>query len=314
MDNSSIEGFTGNEFYNLDNSDYLLDVNTITDNNIINESMNDSTCQINNNRNNTQYNTDNIQYNTDNRNNNNTQYNTDNTQYNTDNRNNTQCQINIEDTTNIQYNTDNDKLKTNSRKDTNNKIENIDILKILENDEFYDPSKNIKINNKDIDAIIHNLLFIENEFIQDIKIKNIIKINNYPNFDDIISLYFNRYNKIIDSFDMHKYLILFFNIIYILILIYIFIGWASPYNLLLYHIIISVLFLILFENKENSSPFKTLLKLLYNKDIDLLPFNYKIFKNIILVFVFISFMGLLNKKYIFFVVLQNIITKLSKFN
>ena len=282
MDNSLIEGFTQNNYYNLDNDNFLLDNNTVTDNNyIINESMNESSCQMN--MNNTENNINNSQCQMNNTENN---------------INNSQCQMN--------------KSETNSKGD--NKLENNDILKILENDEFYDPSNNIKINNKDIDAIIYNLVFIENEFIQDIKNKNIVKINSYPNIDEIITLYFERYKNILNSFNIHKYFIYFLNIIYFFIIIYIFIGWASPYNLLLYHIIVSILFLILFENKKKSSPFRIILELIYKKDINLLPFNYILLKKIILLLVLISFIGLLNKKYTFFLFLKNIITILSKYN
>jgi len=302
MDNSLIEGFTeNNNYYNLDNDNF-------PDNDInykINDSMLNSTCE-------SRVNIQDLD-------------NSENHSLNNIENNNLKCNAEEASTVHFEQNLkcnhlnnieeNSEETSSDNKKNNNTKLENKDILKILESDDFYDPKKKININNEDINKIIHNLILIENDFIQDIKNKNIINTNDYPNIDDILSLYINRYNNIINSFgDTSKYLIYILNIIYLILIIYIFIGWASPYNLLLYHIIISILFLILFENKHNSSPFSIILKFLFNKDVNLLPFNYTLFKNIILLLVIISFIGLLNKDYTFFLFLKKIITNLSIYN
>ena len=132
--------------------------------------------------------------------------------------------------------------------------------------------------------------------------------------NNIITLFYNKYKDNINSINSKKYIFYIINIIYCLFLFYILIGWISPYKLLVYYIMISTVFLIIFENKNNHSPLQILIKYIFNKNINIFPISYSLFKKTILIFILISFIGLIKKEYSVFSLLSNLISTLSKYH
>ena len=155
---------------------------------------------------------------------------------------------------------------------------------------------------------------MENDFIQDIKKNNFLSSNIYPEFNNIFNLYYSKYKENINSINSKKYLFYFLNIVYCLLVFYILIGWMSPYQLLVYYIIFSTIFLIIFENKYNYSPLQLIVKYFFNKNFEMIPISYHIFKKTIIIFILISFIGLIKKEYSVFSFLSKIITNLSKYH
>ena len=172
------------------------------------------------------------------------------------------------------------------------------MIDLLEDDEFYKPTKTKN----------------ENMFIKDLKSSNILKKNKYPNLDYLLELYLNNFTKQLENFNSFSIIIVILIILYFILLIYLLTGWLSPNNILVYHIVSSIIFLILFENENNFNPLNLLLDNIFNKTIYLFSISYETLKNIILVLTFVSFIQLLEPKLSLFSMIKKLILYLDKFN
>ena len=75
-----------------------------------------------------------------------------------------------------------------------------------------------------------------------------------------------------------------------------------------------MIYFLSLENKYNNSIYTQFIKYLFNFNINILPFNYKLTKKIILFFILISFFSLFNKNISFFNLLKQIILSLDIYN
>ena len=187
-------------------------------------------------------------------------------------------------------------IKSNDIKSNNCKIKD-NKFKEFEEEEFYIP------DNKEDNT---NYIFIND-------IKDYLEINNYPNFNLLIKLYINKFKFDISKLN-NKIGLYFITIIYILFILFILFGWLLPTNLLNYYILVCILFLLSLENTENYSMYNKIIKYFYNKNIVILPFSYKLIKQIILFLIIISFFSLFNKNYNPYALLKYIILLLDKYN
>ena len=117
-----------------------------------------------------------------------------------------------------QLNNDNNNIN-NTEPNINNDNSNDDKFSEIERDDFYIPNDEFKNN--------------EYEFINDIQ--NYLDKNNYPDFNLIIRLYYNKFKN--NLLNINSYIgIYIISFIYILLLLFLFLGWLLPNKLLVYYI------------------------------------------------------------------------------
>tara|TARA_B100000575_G_C23023530_1_gene589405 strand:- start:189 stop:809 length:621 start_codon:yes stop_codon:yes gene_type:complete len=175
--------------------------------------------------------------------------------------------------------------------------ENKEKFSIIEKDEFYIP------DNK----------YEEEQYVFINDIKQHLNNNNYPDFNLILNLYFKKLKLNLQNLNSYFFIYILL-LLYLLLLFIIFFGWLLPSKLLSYYIVLCILYLLSLENKTHDSIYNNIIKYLFNQDICILPFNYKIVKNIILFLIVISFFSLFNNNFNFFTLLKNIILSLDKYN
>ena len=138
---------------------------------------------------------------------------------------------------------------------------------------------------------------MNNDFVKKLKKNKYIKNKKtYPNIDKLLKLYYNKFINDLDKFNYFKIFVIILIFIYIIFIFYILLGWFSPPQFLLYHILVCITVLIIYEN-NNISILNIILKLLFNKTIDILPINYEFIKSIVIYIIIISFIGIINTKY-----------------
>ena len=195
---------------------------------------------------------------------------------------------------------DKEKISESKEKISENKekiSENKEKFSIIEKDEFYIP------DNK----------YEEEQYVFINDIKKYLDNNNYPDFNLIINLYLKKLNLNLKNLNSYFFIYVLL-ILYLLLLFIIFFGWLLPSKLLSYYILICIIYLLSLENKTNNSIYNNIIKYLFNQNICILPFNYKIIKKIILFLIIISFFSLFNTNFNFFKLLKNIILLLYKYN
>ena len=123
-----------------------------------------------------------------------------------------------------QLNNDNNNIN-NTEPNINNDNSNDDKFSEIERDDFYIPNDEFKNN--------------EYEFINDIQ--NYLDKNNYPDFNLIIRLYYNKFKN--NLLNINSYIgIYIISFIYILLLLFLFLGWLLPNKLLVYYIFLYDIF------------------------------------------------------------------------
>jgi len=88
----------------------------------------------------------------------------------------------------------------------------------------------------------------DNTFILELIANKPLEKNDVPDMDTVLWLYIkNLINNILPDIDYIKYFILLLRLLQIAIIIYILLGWLSPYQLLPYHIWTCILLLTMLE-------------------------------------------------------------------
>ena len=168
-------------------------------------------------------------------------------------------------------------------------------------------------NNEDIilDEIINNQILYDHKFSKYlIDNKLLDNLNIDPNLDDI---YYYHLKKFCNEILFNNIGLNILHIINLLIIIFLLTGFLFPRKIILYHIILSMITLIMFDIM-NDNNFLINKFCNFKNNTSLLPLSLKINRILLFNLMIISILGLSFPEYSIFNLINNLLIKLKKYN
>ena len=168
-------------------------------------------------------------------------------------------------------------------------------------------------NNEDInlDEIINNQILYDHKFSKYlIDNKLLDNLNIDPNLDDI---YLYHIKKFCNEILLNNIGLTILHIINLFLIIFLFTGFLLPKRIILYHIILSMITLIMFDIMNDNNFF---INKFSNKENNttLLPLSLKINRILLFNLMIISILGLAFPEYSIFNLMNNLFINLKKYN
>ena len=169
-------------------------------------------------------------------------------------------------------------------------------------------------NNNDeinLDEIIDNQVLYDHKFSKYLINNDLLKdFNKNPNLDE---LYYYHINEFCKQLFTNSYIINFLEIFNIIIMIFLSIGFILPSKIILYHIMLSMIILIMYDIMDDNN-------FLINKfsnfknNITLVPLSLKLSRFLLFNLMLISILSLSFPKYSIFNLINNLFINLKKYN
>ena len=170
----------------------------------------------------------------------------------------------------------------------------------MSNKDYIEMSSNVKdLENIDLDKIVDDQTLSDNIFIKKlIESNKDLKQTDYPKFDNILSIYFERIKDLTFYRKKNSFIIFFIRLFELLFYVTIFFGVFLPKKLLKVHIIIIIVLLILNEFLDGKCIFSLVIKRLSNSEYhDLIPISNKFKKSLFFTLMFLSIYSVLVPQY-----------------
>ena len=187
----------------------------------------------------------------------------------------------------------------------------------LSDEELFYENNNLDLDIN-IDEIISNQVLYDNYFIQNL-MKNceFEEKDTVPDIHEVMKIYMkNIYDNIYPKNCNNKFIVLLLRLIHIIGVIFLLFGCLLPNNLLKYFIIFCIKTLILWEFLNDKCYISIFIKKIsnLNKCPDLLPENIDFCKNLILIVMFISIIGIIIPDTSLFKVISKTFESLKKYD